>query len=127
MKFTKEEIELCRKIAERYRKERLEKGDWYILKLIHGKEQIRLHSNENPWIINTKDYIPLWTLSDCLEWLRGKGCRLSGHYDIADEIMISFSAATDSAMEKLPEVFDKGRTDLEVCLKIVLAVLEEEQ
>lgn len=120
-KFTKEEISLCKQIAEKHKKKRLELGDWYLLKLLHEKEQIRLYGNQKPWIILTKDFIPLWTISDCLEFLRKRGWALCNHYDdLKDKnVVILFGRGESELLE------GKGKADNEACLKAVLAVIKE--
>ncbi len=123
MKFTKEEINLCKQVSERHRKE-IKEGDW--IKYNYGKPMILLASkcciNTHLKFTDEKHYFPLWTISDCLEFLREKGYRLKSHYDMADEVWITFS------MDEKPDLFKTGNTDLEACLKAVaLAVLEEEK
>ena len=65
MRFTKTEIDLCHQIARVYRKP-INYGDWYV-----GRE-----GNIKSWQCKYKtthnDLIPLWQISDCLEFLQNK-------------------------------------------------------
>ena len=73
MKFTEEEISLCKKIAEKHKKP-IEYGDWY---WDEGQKRtvicaVRLaHIEEAPYFI--KNCFPLWTISDCLDFLNKRG------------------------------------------------------
>ena len=126
IKFTKEEIDLCKQVAEKYKKERLELGDWYLLKLLHGKEQVRLYGNQRPWIILTKDFISLWTISDCLEFFEERGFYLEGLCQIDEcEYELCISEMDDMGVVQHSERRFQGKTKLEACLKAVLAVVEE--
>jgi len=132
IKFTDEEISLCKQVAEKWRKDKLERGDWYLLYLLNGGEQIRLHDEIRPWIILTKDYIPLWTISDCLEFLRERNFEMSlcyfnkfSGYRIQiwkPEITQAFYSDydLDRSLEQCTH-----KTPLEACLKAILAVLVE--
>ena len=120
IKHTKEEISLCKQIAEKHRKEKLELGDWYLLKLLNGGEQIRLHADLRPWILLTKDFIPLWTISDCLKFLREK------------DYQVEINSVSDSWFMEIWKIGHRAKAIkewtarlLETCLKLVLAVLEE--
>ena len=72
MEFTKEEISLCKQIAERYRKE-IVFGDWFYDEGLK-KTTIYTPYPHGEYTLNAKEqkrfnYIPLWTISDCLEFL----------------------------------------------------------
>ena len=125
IKFNKEEISLCKQVAERWRKDKLELGDWYLLLLLNGKEQIRLHADLRPWIIQTKDFIPLWTISDCLEFLRERGWYITACYQSLNstELNISHVKLPNWKIDK--HILMSAETFLEACLKAVLAVFEE--
>jgi hypothetical protein len=76
VKFTKEEINLCKQVAKKHR-EKLCYGDWWkgrgesvFLMNIPGEN---LRPSEQG-----KDIIPLWTISDCLEFLRDRALYLLG-------------------------------------------------
>jgi len=117
-KFTKIEIELCKQVAERHRKE-IEYGDWY-------------WSSAYPKILLAMDYgfkpneqefagvFKIWTISDCLEWLMTKGTDCGVFYDPKDEIWKGYLTIIDQNC-----IAEKGKTPLEACLKAVLAVLGE--
>ena len=119
-KFTKEEIGLCRQVAESYVKA-IQQGDWYYSKDLDGISyyyQIRTEMKPESHII------PLWTISDCLEFLREK-C-LDHVLLIHDkEDKVEWFLWMDEYKET--QQMGKGKTPLEACLKAVLAVLEEKR
>ena len=93
MKFTKEEKNLCRKIAKKHRKE-IEYGDWYYT-TEYPEEKYRARIYKYRWtgmadrtINKRKEIIPLWTISDCLEFLREKFFRLRKCSD--NELEVAF-------------------------------------
>jgi len=113
MRFTKEEISLCKQIAGKHKKE-IEYGDWYLSntvtllnKFIHGTinmaRQVRLC------------LIPLWTIEDCFEFLGEQFNKLKRCKTIF-EVELKFLGGRN---------WHEGKTPLEACLKAVLAVLEE--
>ena len=120
MKFTKKEIAVCKKIAEKHRKE-IKYGDWYLDNIvvllnndfikgtIFVARQVRL------------GLIPLWQISDCLEFLRErrKHCVFLSH-DEGDEK--EWWCFFDEYHET--QQFDSGKTPLEALLKVVLGVLK---
>ena len=115
--FTKKEVSLCKQVAKRHRKE-IEYGDWYYYKKgrtywTWDKAHVRTDNLDN--------HFPLWTISDCLEFLRERGWALCNHYDdLKDKnVVILFGRGESELLE------GKGKTDNEACLKAVLAVLEE--
>jgi hypothetical protein len=124
MKFTKEEISLCKQVAKKHRKV-IEYG-------IHLYDEFkdfgfvyvdtyfqRLNIAKTP-----NDYIQIWTVSDCLEFLRDR-CK--------DHVLLIHEEGLEDDEEwylwldeyKETQQWDKGKTPLEACLKAVLAVLEE--
>ncbi len=132
MKLTKEEISLCKQVVEKYKKE-IGKGDWvyyhgfrylvedaWILEDMCPLPEAKLVGHAN--IVEQSECIPLWTISDCLEFLREK-CQ--DHvlliHDKEDEV--EWFLWMDE-YEKTQQM-GKGKTPLEACLKAVLAVLEE--
>ena len=131
MEFTKEEISLCKQIVEKHRK-KIGEGDWYVS---DGSDYRTGWSNP---MLNTNDYepvkvrligigdetnrndVPLWTIPDCLEFLRTKGFSCF-HVDFdGDEVTL----AVDNLRDGISASF-LAKTPLEACLKAVLAVLEE--
>lgn len=75
MKFTKEEIDLCKEIVKYYRKP-IDFADWFFDSEL-GRTGIHFHTmilNED---ISNK--IPLWTWQDAREWLKEKGKILIQH------------------------------------------------
>ena len=122
-KWSKEEISLCKQVAEEYKKP-IEFGGWYT----NRHDNILLHNNIDWGDLNISHkefgFIPLWTISDCLLWLDER-------YDdiniakLGDE---EWELETQDAFDKVHHVnhvIKIGKTPLEACLKAVLAVLEE--
>lgn len=131
MKFTKEEVSLCSQVAEKHRKF-IEYGGWFLN--AQGKvscasgyaypvNQPVRREHENP------KWIALWTISDCLEFLRGKGwteivIEINPQY--CDDIKcFAERGNVDKGYER--EVDGKGKTTLEACLKVVIEVLKNEK
>ncbi|MEE9612814.1 MAG: hypothetical protein V3W19_16295 [Desulfatiglandales bacterium] len=130
IEFTKEEIILSKQIAEKYKKE-IECGDWI---LRNGKLILNL-DGKLAWsddakqdiiiTITTKiETIPLWTISDCLEFLRKKAWFIIYAYDAMGSTFSIEIGTTGGhypgGIEAKKEFSGKGL--LEACLK---AVLEE--
>ena len=125
IKFTKKEISLCKQVAERYKKE-VKYGDWI------------LYGNNKPWLITEQlkeiqeacyflmdAFTPLWTISDCLEFLYERYEEVG-----VESLLPDYWEASVYLHRKIKdaEVIDaKGKTPLEACLKAVLAVLEEKK
>jgi len=124
MRYTKEEIEICREIAEHYRKP-IKQGDYYyykpnkecVLNLISGG------------IFNEKLDFPLWTFEDARKWLGEKGeigililryQQILGisHKGYLTTILVQYVGGNYYEAE--------GQTPLEAILKVVLAVMKEE-
>lgn len=109
--ITKEEISLCKQVAERHRK-KIERGDWYVnydgtinLKGYHGKSY------------RDEESMLLWTISDCLEFLRENYKKVSYAWR-----MIIAGCMMNVLLGQ------KTIKDLHIaCLKAVLAVLEEKK
>ncbi len=131
MKFTEEEISLCKQVAEKYRK-KIKYGDWFlsnkvvILKnnFIRGTIHIGRQAIEK--------FIPLWTISDCLEFLSEKGFAVENlrqpgwknwSISIKHESVLHILNAKWTGKEL---EIRSNKTPLEACLKVVLAVLEED-
>jgi len=125
MKFTKEEISLCKQVAEKHRKE-IKYGDWSL--------------NEGgfvkvwPYRHNCKriELIPLWTISDCLEFLYQKEVPLEieTRYDPwavkrGWRWHMWWGEPKDNVKPWGGSI--NAKTLLEACLKAVLAVLEEKK
>lgn len=127
IKFNKEEINLCKQTAEKHRK-KLEYGDWYYYK--EGRTYWtwdKTHTRTD----NLENHFPLWTISDCLEFLRERNFEASlcyfnkfSGYRIQiwkpEKTQAFYSDYDlDRSMEQCTH-----KTPLEACLKAVLAVLE---
>ena len=124
MKFTKEEISLCKQVAKRYMKP-LEYGSWY-------------EFEGNMYLVVSKDggvmddtVTPLWTISDCLEFLEKKGYgRIISfiHYIFLQfgNRCWTFTAENIITSNNFKRARgEKANTKLEACLKAVLVVLED--
>lgn len=123
--FTDIEIQLCKKIAEKEKKEIIE-GDWvavgfqgnYTIELIIGSTPPRADEHDNRKLLRASNCIPLWQEHDCLGWLREKGWKLfcltqkrNGRFNIL--------------IKKGLKIIDKpGNTMLECWQSAVLAVME---
>ena len=128
IKFTKEEINLCKQIAEKDRLLKLAKeGDW--IRNEYGEPSTELATNEYLGFVlrfvDVKHWFPLWTISDCLEFLREKEWHIVALTDDAvfDEKFQYHCEITDYKFDKHHS--SSGKTSLTACLKAVLAVLEE--
>ena len=128
MKFSKQEINLCKQIAKKH-ESAIVYGDWYL----YGNEiQIHLWAISYPMAKEDRNKpraIFLWTLEDCLEFLRGKECWL---YQLKQEqkgyeitILQLIPKKKARCTHESITITKKGKTPLEACLKAVLAVLEE--
>lgn len=131
MKFTKTEIDLCRKIAGKHRKE-INAGDWIeddlfgriflVYRIVQKGFYLECVNKEDGLVTRTKNLvIPLWTIEDCLEFLREK-CK--------DHVFLSHDEDDDEEWYlwideyKETQQMGKGGTPLEASLKAVLAVSE---
>jgi len=112
IKFNKEEISLCKQVAERYRK-KVGWGDWGLVDdQIHLYDVITIGKDTVE-----KGIIPLWTISDCLEFLQEKVgvIELWRHGRNLNKWLYRLNNHR----------WNDGKTPLEACLRAVLAVLEE--
>ena len=120
--FTPTEIELCKKIAEKEKRE-VESGDWYLLE----KDIILCAYSNKGWHRRMeKDITPLWQEHDCLEWLLERGFyieRLGQDDDYAWSLEIY--ELDDLGMVKESKRAFGGESKLEPCQRAVLAVMEE--
>jgi len=134
--FTPKEIEICKKIAERERKE-IKGGDYVIFDkeqymVVRGEFQISSFvgvAHEKIFVslywatvdsgkltVHTNRCLPLWQEHDCLEWL-----------DKAKDITLRICSHPDAHLAEV-EYDDKiyyGSTPLEPLLRVILAILEE--
>ena len=125
MKFTKEEINLCKQVAARHEKE-LEYGGWFIWDADEENKAYLWKHDYDPQKSKEADQMtPLWTISDCLETLEKGGYDkiLSFMYFPKDRwVFVAESFIVETPYKKVRR---EGKTKLEACLKAVLAVLEE--
>ena len=118
MKPTKEEISLCKQVAERHRKD-IEYGDWFEFKgdILLQKSMHRPEMSDR--------CTPLWTISDCLKFLREEGFMVRlieyEHYRTGIK-RIECNCYGHKTKRAFSEQGDK---DEEAYLKAVLVVLEE--
>ena len=111
MNFTEEEISLCKQVAKKHRK-KIKYGDWF-----EFKDNVYLVTS-SPEPEASYETIPLWTISNCLDFLRDRGWFYKLNFfdnRVTCYIYISPNRHLKSESE----------TVLEACLKAVLAVLEE--
>lgn len=118
-KPSKESISLSKKIAEKYRK-KIGHGDWYV---DINKEDTPLLC-EHGWVKsfgNDLILIPLWQISDCLDYLFDNG------YIRMDIVLMDrrFVLYLMHGGEEERYYEPDGDTILEACLKGVLRDLEE--
>jgi len=121
IKFTKEEISLCKQVAK--------KGvsfeppdDW------HGAYHVFQQDKTYPWAdgedkpyYKSDEFVWIATISDCLEFLYKKYEEVG-----VESLLPDYWEASVYLHRKIKdaEVIDaKGKTPLEACLKVVLAVL----
>jgi len=123
-KLTPEEVSLCKQVAEKHKKE-VKYGDWYL----NEKSNIPyLWKSIPPFKYIHKNIIPLWTISDCLEFFDKRDMEITiNHFEEGGwriQLWKKESQAfySDYSTSAKPE----NKTPLEACLKAVLAVLEEE-
>ena len=139
IKFTKEEISLCKQVAEKWRKE-IDWGDIVdgkkgigIVATIsvspHGKKTIFIDCYQGKiphYEEKEENLIPLWTISGCLEFLRERAFYLEGLCQTDEcEHEICISEMDDMGVVRHSERRFQGKTELEACLKTVKAVLED--
>lgn len=129
MKFNPEEIRLCKQVAEKHRR-KIGYGDWFYSE--HLKEVLL----QSPFINIVRDLeivdrdknsIPLWTISNCFDFLGERGLWIIGVQQDEDEWSVGFAETDDLGMRTIESThkWTDGNTPLEACLKAVLAVLEE--
>jgi len=127
MEFTKEEISLCKQIAKKHRKE-IARGDYYVGWRDKKNRQVLALSHE---VFTFESLIPLWTMSDCLEFLRKKDflyieISSPGVDELFGENWQVITKHKDTPTDcSIAYVIQYANTPLEACLKAVLAVLEE--
>lgn len=118
--FTKTEIDLCKKIAEKDFKE-ITYGDYYS----HGDGAWHLcDGHKLKKALDEIGVIPLWQEHDCLEWLREKRFNIQfNFYGEEWELRIYISGKSWHKYEA--QYQRKGKTPLEALLRAVLSVMEE--
>jgi len=125
MKFTKDEISLCKQVAEKHRKA-IKYGDWFYskkAKLYWVWEKTFTRTD------NLDNHFPLWTISECLEFLeRRKILDWSIDKDLDKNGKLTGNVCFwwELKSKKFEDNYTLGKTTLEACLRALLAVLEEE-
>ncbi len=117
MKFTKEEISLCKQVVEKHRKD-ITRGDWYVY-TSYEKNNAILHLSHTP--ITFDSLTPLWTISDCLEFF-GKQ---KYHFESLSEDDMCLFEVNILCPDRTGGIITKGGTALGTLLKAVLAMVEE--
>jgi hypothetical protein len=135
MKLTPEEINLCRQIAERYKKES-KVGDWIkdvivaqiflVIRMVQHGTYLECINEEYGVVTRNRNMVdfPLWTISDCLKFLRDRGYRVKLDEDVRMVEPFWVKCYGHKRKEAFREYAD---TILEACLKAVSAVLEEKK
>lgn len=132
MKFTKEEISLCKQVAEKHRKE-IGKGDWWYrnegnypaeIVLVQGSGSADIFNDINKHMRLHSHGFPLWTIPDCLEFLRERGWYITACYQSLNstELNISHVKLPNWKIDK--HILMSAGTFLKACLRAVLAVLK---
>ena len=139
MKFSKEEVNLCKQIAEK-RKKPLKLGDWMVVNFTQlRKEEVVLFDSKWAECPNRfpdgsavydcstdyyyKKYFPLWTISDCLEFLEENDFTYTFHFITKKR---GYELILFDGHQKRPQIFE-GKTRKIPCLKAVLTVLERKE
>ena len=117
MKFSTEEITLCKEIAKYYRKP-IGFGDWFYDEEI---EHIGIHVYTMILEEDVSGKIPLWTWQDARDWLRKEGYELTRFFSYVNKVGISFYKKG----VQLSSLCGEGKTDLEAILKVILEILKE--
>ena len=120
IKFSEEEISLCKQVAEKYKKDIKSRQYFYNNHL----EKIQWSEKGQP---KAKWAIPLWTISDCLEFFGERAFYLEGLCQIDEcEYELCISEMDDMGVVRHSERRFQGTTKLEACLKAVIEVLNKE-
>jgi len=130
MKFTDEEIRLSEEIARYYRKP-INKYEPVIASWPGMGDLIGMLQSEKEGIVIAEnshlyptEIIPLWTWEDAREWLGEKGFIYVTLSIQPGRVFISASTKLVVGKRKVKTAF--GVTSLEAILKVVLAVVKEE-
>ena len=133
-KWSKEEVSLCKQVAEKHRKD-VSKGDWWHrnkgnypteIVLVQRSGSADLFNDINKHARLHSHGFPLWTISDCLEFLREKDYRLClGTEERTSQIWTFSFVNMNKHLNDNFYITGNGKTPLTACLKAVLAVLEE--
>jgi len=126
MRFTKKEIALCKEIAHYYRKP-IGFGDFFLDTDLRKPEvECCVDPSISDRYSKYLPFIPLWTFEDARKWLgeRDKFGILILRYQVILRKKHKECLATVYEKDKYYEA--EGQTPLEAMLKVVLAVLEEE-
>jgi len=135
MKFTSEEIALCKKLHELGVRRKIKEGDWYILPsdsltgTIPRLFDARSIAHELWEFEINKEGTPLWTWADAREWLREKGYWLLKHFDHANDLVKNtvkiIDAKTIYDLIHKGFIEQSGDSDLEAILKCMVEIAEK--
>ena len=116
MELNGTEVDLINQIEKKYRKE-INYGNWYEFK---GQLYLYRVKGGN---LRASDCIPVWTVSDCLEFLKNRNYYYSIYDQVGNGTVIDISLLVDGQRSMQDQLH--GQTLLEVCLLAVLVVLED--
>ena len=126
IKFTKEEISLCKQVMEKHRKD-IEYGDWY-WSTSHNKPLIVIAGGFRADEQKHFGVFKIWTISDCLEFFEEKGFNhIYGfiHFKDGTWTFTAENSIEDNQYKRTRG--EKASTLLEACLKAVIEVLKNEK
>lgn len=130
--FTPIEIDLCKKIAKKYRRKifkghlfalECDKSPFLIDNYEYWREGDKIFEYQAARVSNTykkDEWFPLWQEHDCLEWLREKGWDFGKINWNPDDIYYVWIHHYNNVSHERD-----GKTLLEALLRAVLAVMEK--
>ena len=132
--FTKTELDLCRKIAEKERKE-IRFGSWVLYNeqeylvidyFRHKTEPTHLNLYGLKRYVFETDVTPLLSSHDCLEWLKKRYGEIFLKTWLGTMWCVSIGKRLNEELPIIGLSDLVGKTPLEALLRAVLAILEEE-
>ena len=118
MELNGTEVDLINQIEKKYRKE-INYGDWY-----EYRGNILLMKTENGPIISTA-CIPVWTVSDCLKFVKDNNYYYSIYDQVGGGTVIDIFILVDGSRQMQEQLH--GRTVLEACLLAVIVILQDNE
>lgn len=121
MELNGTEVDLINQIAKKYRKE-IKHGDWYEFKgtlfLWHTK-------GNNVYLKKSLDCIPVWTVSDCLKFVKNNNYYYSIYDQVGGGTVIDIFILVEGSRQMQDQLH--GGTLLEACLLAVLVILQDNE